>query len=291
MVNYNEFVIKIIQWFLTDVILDPLLTFRKELKDKFGVKVSVNDIVIKTVAIALRNVPKANVATEKGLITPIVKNADQKSISTMSSEIKELAAKTRAGKLTPNEFQGGTFSISNLGMFPMDQFCAIINPPQSGILAVGRGNQVVEPVFGDDGIKKPGVVKKMNVTLSGDHRVFDGEVAGGQTRKDQLRTEGYQEMGKKGGLSTVDTSGGERAGEEGAAVFTQGILPLPCHHVPVANPLIEAKVDRGQTRKDHLGTEGYQEMGKKGGLSTGDTSGGERAGEDGVQLDESKYTE
>ncbi|GJX38365.1 dihydrolipoyllysine-residue acetyltransferase component 1 of pyruvate dehydrogenase complex, mitochondrial isoform X1 [Tanacetum coccineum] len=182
-----------------DVILDPLLTFRKELKDKFGVKVSVNDIVIKTVAIALRNVPKANafwddkngeivlndsvdisiaVATEKGLMTPIVKNADQKSISSISSEIKELAAKARAGKLTPNEFQGGTFSISNLGMFPVDQFCAIINPPQSGILAVGRGNQVVEPVFGDDGIEKPGVVTKMNVTLSADHRVFDGEVAG-----------------------------------------------------------------------------------------------------------------
>lgn len=182
-----------------DVILDPLLSFRKELKDKFGVKVSVNDIVIKTVAIALRNVPKANafwddnkgeivlcdsvdisiaVATEKGLMTPIVKNADHKSISAISLEIKELAEKARAGKLTPNEFQGGTFSISNLGMFPVDQFCAIINPPQSGILAVGRGNQVVEPVFGDDGIEKPGVVTKMNVTLSADHRVFDGEIAG-----------------------------------------------------------------------------------------------------------------
>ncbi|XP_071732093.1 dihydrolipoyllysine-residue acetyltransferase component 1 of pyruvate dehydrogenase complex, mitochondrial [Rutidosis leptorrhynchoides] len=181
-----------------DVILDPLLSFRKELKDKFGVKVSVNDIVIKVVANALRNVPKANafwddnkgeivlcnsvdisiaVATEKGLMTPIVKNADHKSISSISSEIKELAEKARAGKLTPNEFQGGTFSISNLGMFPVDQFCAIINPPQSGILAVGRGNQVVEPVFDADGIEKPAVVTKMNVTLSADHRVFDGEVA------------------------------------------------------------------------------------------------------------------
>lgn len=183
----------------SDVILDPLLSFRKELKEKFGVKVSVNDIVIKTVAIALRTVPKANafwddkkgeivlcdsvdisiaVATEKGLMTPIVKNADQKSISAISSEIKELAEKARAGKLTPNEFQGGSFSISNLGMFPVDQFCAIINPPQSGILAVGRGNQVVEPMFDDDGIEKPAVVTKMNVTLSADHRVFDGEVAG-----------------------------------------------------------------------------------------------------------------
>lgn len=182
-----------------DVILDPLLSFRKELKDKFGVKVSVNDIVIKTVAIALRNVPKANafwddtkgeiilcdsvdisiaVATEKGLMTPIVKDADQKSISSISLEVKELAEKARLGKLKPSEFQGGTFSISNLGMFPVDQFCAIINPPQAGILAVGRGNQVVEPVFNEDGIEKPGVVTKMNVTLSADHRVFDGEVAG-----------------------------------------------------------------------------------------------------------------
>nr|XP_043614968.1 dihydrolipoyllysine-residue acetyltransferase component 1 of pyruvate dehydrogenase complex, mitochondrial isoform X2 [Erigeron canadensis] len=181
-----------------DVILDPLLSFRKELKDKFGVKVSVNDIVIKTVAMALSNVPKANafwddkkgeivlcdsvdisiaVATEKGLMTPIVRNADHKSISAISIEIKELAEKARAGKLTPNEFQGGTFSISNLGMFPVDQFCAIINPPQSGILAVGRGNQVVEPVFDNDGVEKPGVVTKMNVTLSADHRIFDGEVA------------------------------------------------------------------------------------------------------------------
>ncbi|KAK4431079.1 pyruvate dehydrogenase complex, mitochondrial [Sesamum alatum] len=172
---------------------------RKELKANYDVKVSVNDIVIKAVAIALRNVPEANaywdagkgeivlcdsvdisiaVATEKGLMTPIVRNADQKSISSISLEVKELAEKARAGKLKPNEFQGGTFSISNLGMFPVDQFCAIINPPQAGILAVGRGNQVVEPVVGADGIEKPGVVTKMNLTLSADHRVFDGKVGG-----------------------------------------------------------------------------------------------------------------
>ncbi|XP_057798834.1 dihydrolipoyllysine-residue acetyltransferase component 1 of pyruvate dehydrogenase complex, mitochondrial isoform X2 [Salvia miltiorrhiza] len=183
----------------TDVILDPLLLFRKELKAKYDVKVSVNDIVIKAVAIALRNVPEANaywdaskgemvlcdsvdisiaVATEKGLMTPIVRNADQKSISSISLEVKELAEKARAGKLKPNEFQGGTFSISNLGMFPVDNFCAIINPPQAGILAVGRGNQVVEPAIGDDGIEKPAVVTKMNLTLSADHRVFDGKVGG-----------------------------------------------------------------------------------------------------------------
>lgn len=183
----------------TDVILDPLLSFRKELKEKYDVKVSVNDIVIKAVAVALKNVPEANaywdggkgeiilrdsidisiaVATEKGLMTPILTNADQKSISSISSEVKELAEKARTGKLKPNEFQGGTFSISNLGMFPVDSFCAIINPPQAGILAVGRGNQVVEPVIGDDGTERPAVVTKMNLTLSADHRVFDGKVGG-----------------------------------------------------------------------------------------------------------------
>ncbi|KAF5192729.1 Dihydrolipoyllysine-residue acetyltransferase component of pyruvate dehydrogenase complex [Thalictrum thalictroides] len=181
----------------SDVILDPLLAFRKELKEQHNVKVSVNDIVIKAVAIALRNVPAANaywdvikgeivfsdsvdisiaVATEKGLMTPIVKNADQKTISAISSEVKELAEKARTGKLTPNEFQGGTFSISNLGMFPVDQFCAIINPPQACILAVGRGNKIVEPVVDSDGIEKPAVVNKMNLTLSADHRVYDGKV-------------------------------------------------------------------------------------------------------------------
>ncbi|KAK9282580.1 hypothetical protein L1049_010797 [Liquidambar formosana] len=181
----------------SDVILDPLLSFRKELKEKHDVKVSVNDIVIKAIALALRNVPEANaywnadkeevivcdsvdisiaVATEKGLMTPIVRNADQKTISAISSEVKELAEKARAGKLTPNEFQGGTFSISNLGMFPVDHFCAIINPPQACILAVGRGSKVVEPVIGSDGIEKPAAVTKMILTLSADHRVFDGKV-------------------------------------------------------------------------------------------------------------------
>lgn len=182
-----------------DVILDPLISFRKEIKEKYDAKVSVNDIVIKAVAVALKNVPEANaywdstkgevvlcdsvdisiaVATEKGLMTPIIRNADQKSISSISSEVKALAEKARNGKLKPNEFQGGTFSISNLGMFPVDRFCAIINPPQAGILAVGRGNKVVEPTVGPDGMEKPGVFTKMNLTLSADHRVFDGKVGG-----------------------------------------------------------------------------------------------------------------
>ncbi|XP_010931437.1 dihydrolipoyllysine-residue acetyltransferase component 1 of pyruvate dehydrogenase complex, mitochondrial isoform X1 [Elaeis guineensis] len=182
-----------------DVILDPLLAFRNELKERHNLKVSVNDIVIKAVALALRNVPEANafwnnekgepslcdsvdisiaVATDKGLMTPIIRNADQKTLSAISLEVKELAEKARAGKLKPNEFQGGTFSISNLGMFPVDHFCAIINPPQAGILAVGRGNKVVEPVVGSDGIVKPGVVTKMSLKLSADHRVFDGQLGG-----------------------------------------------------------------------------------------------------------------
>ncbi|XXG62929.1 hypothetical protein AAC387_Pa05g1215 [Persea americana] len=183
----------------SDVILDPLLALRKELKDQHDVKVSVNDIVIKAVALALRNVPEVNaywneekgeaalcdsvdisvaVATEKGLMTPIVRNADQKSLSAISIEVKELAEKARAGKLAPNEFQGGTFSISNLGMFPVDCFCAIINPPQACILAVGRGNRVVEPVVDSDGTERPTVVTKMNLTLSADNRVFDSDIGG-----------------------------------------------------------------------------------------------------------------
>ncbi|CAJ2629434.1 dihydrolipoyllysine-residue acetyltransferase component 1 of pyruvate dehydrogenase complex, mitochondrial isoform X2 [Trifolium pratense] len=183
----------------SDVTLDPLLSLRKDLKEQYDVKVSVNDIIIKVVAAALRNVPEANaywneekgeailcdsvdisiaVATEKGLMTPILKNADHKTISAISSEVKELAAKAREGKLKPQEFQGGTFSISNLGMYPVDKFCAIINPPQACILAVGRGIKVVEPVIGADGIEKPSVATKLNLTLSADHRVFDGKVGG-----------------------------------------------------------------------------------------------------------------
>lgn len=183
----------------SDVILDPLLAFRIELREQHNVKVSVNDIVIKAVAMALRNVPEANaywdaekddsslcdsvdisiaVATEKGLMTPIIRNADQKTISAISSEVKELAEKARAGRLAPNQFQGGTFSISNLGMFPVDHFCAIINPPQACILAVGRGNKVVEPVIGSDGIERPSVVTKMSLKLSADHRVFGGRLGG-----------------------------------------------------------------------------------------------------------------
>ncbi|KAH9328325.1 hypothetical protein KI387_000433, partial [Taxus chinensis] len=180
-----------------DVTLDPVLALRKELKEKHGLKISVNDIVIKVVAHALKVVPEANaywslekeeavpcdtidisiaVATEKGLMTPILRNADQKSLSAISAEVKELADKARTGKLAPSEFQGGTFSISNLGMFPVDQFCAIINPPQACILAVGRGNNVVKWEQDSNGKGKARAVTQMSLTLSADNRVYDDHI-------------------------------------------------------------------------------------------------------------------
>jgi pyruvate dehydrogenase E2 component (dihydrolipoamide acetyltransferase) len=111
----------------------------------------------------------------QGLITPILSNADQKSLSTISAEVKSLAEKARQGKLKPHEFQGGTFSISNLGMFQVDHFCAIINPPQACILAVGRG---VEKVVWDEETNGPKTVTEMLVTISVDHRVYDGDTGG-----------------------------------------------------------------------------------------------------------------
>ncbi len=153
-------------------------------------KVSVNDFVIKAVALALRDVPAANaswadtvikqynnvdvsvaVALDGGLITPVVKNADQKSLAAISNEMKDLAKRARDGKLKPEEFQGGGFSISNLGMYGIKQFNAIINPPQSCILAIGTGEERV--------VVKGGqftAVTMMTVTLSSDHRVVDGAV-------------------------------------------------------------------------------------------------------------------
>ncbi|KAL2653614.1 hypothetical protein R1flu_021742 [Riccia fluitans] len=181
-----------------DAILDPTLALRKSLKEKQGISVSVNDFVIRAAALALKSVPEANafwdekagdilpnqsvdisiaVATDKGLITPIVKSADQKSLSEISVEVKSLAEKARTGKLKPHEFQGGTFSISNLGMFPVDNFCAVINPPQACILAVGRGEKHVIWEEVGEGAGRPVTVTKMSVTLSADHRVVDGDIA------------------------------------------------------------------------------------------------------------------
>lgn len=160
----------------------------KEGKPAF--KLTVNDFVIKAVAMALRDVPAANaswadtvihqftnvdvsvaVAIDGGLITPIVRNADQKSLSQISREMKDLAFRARENKLKPEEFQGGGFSISNLGMYGIKQFQAIVNPPQSAILAVGSSEERVVVVEGEMQI-----ATIMNVTLSSDHRVVDGAV-------------------------------------------------------------------------------------------------------------------
>ncbi|MBU6140922.1 MAG: pyruvate dehydrogenase complex dihydrolipoamide acetyltransferase [Proteobacteria bacterium] len=162
-------------------------------QDEKGVpayKISVNDLIIKATAMALKKVPTANsawsdeailiynnidismaVAIDGGLITPIIKNADQKTIQAISKESKELAKKARDGKLQPEEFQGGSFSISNLGMFGIDNFAAIVNPPQSCILAVARA--VEKPIVEHGQIK---IAQMMNVTLSSDHRSVDGAV-------------------------------------------------------------------------------------------------------------------
>lgn len=178
--------------------LDKLLEVRKELNSEAEIlagregkpayKLSVNDMVIKAVAMGLKRIPGANamwtdeailtfnnvdisvaVAIEGGLITPIIRNADQKSIVAISGEMKDLATRAKAGKLKPEEFQGGGFSISNLGMYGVKHFAAIVNPPQGCILAVGAGEERV--------IVKKGqmvVANVMDVTLSVDHRVVDG---------------------------------------------------------------------------------------------------------------------
>jgi pyruvate dehydrogenase E2 component (dihydrolipoamide acetyltransferase) len=153
-------------------------------------KLSVNDLVIKAVAMALKQVPDANstwtdkalvkysnvdisvaVAIKGGLITPIVKNADQKSVFFISQEIRELVKKARDGVLKPKEFQGGSATVSNLGMYGIKQFSAIVNPPQSCIFAIGAAQQI--PAVLDGEIK---ITSVMNVTLSCDHRIVDGAV-------------------------------------------------------------------------------------------------------------------
>ena len=173
-----------------DCEIDRLLAMRKELNDRDGAdyKISVNDFVIRAVALALGKTPDANaswseegmvrygsvdisvaVAIDAGLITPIIRNADHKGLARISAEMKDLALRAREGKLMPEEYQGGTFSISNLGMFGVREFSAIINPPQSAILAVGAGEQ--RPVVKDGALS---IATVMSCTLSCDHRVVDG---------------------------------------------------------------------------------------------------------------------
>jgi pyruvate dehydrogenase E2 component (dihydrolipoamide acetyltransferase) len=173
-----------------DCEIDALLALRGQLnaREEADYKLSVNDFVIKAVALAMRRVPGVNaswggdklfqyrdidvsvaVAIEGGLITPIVRKADQKGLATISNEMKDLAKRAKDGKLKPEEFQGGGFSISNLGMFGIKDFLAVINPPQACILAVGAGEK--RPVVKGDEIR---IATVMSVSLSTDHRVVDG---------------------------------------------------------------------------------------------------------------------
>ena len=182
-------------FFLTSVVdVERLLAFRKEVNaglEARGVKVSVNDLLVRAAALALRLHPDANsswagdkllrhghvnvgiaVATDTGLLVPVVADADRKSLSEIATETVALAGKARGGKLKLNEMTGGTFSISNLGMFGIDQFTAVINPPEAAILAVGAASPV--PVLRDGVLVE---VPKLKITLTVDHRVMDGAVA------------------------------------------------------------------------------------------------------------------
>jgi pyruvate dehydrogenase E2 component (dihydrolipoamide acetyltransferase) len=177
-----------------DIEIDALLKLREELNAKSpkegpsAFRLSVNDLIIKAAAITLRRVPKVNasftedaivlyddvdisvaVSIPDGLITPIVRKADQKGLAAISNEMKDLAARARSGKLKPEEFQGGGFSISNMGMYGVSEFAAIINPPQAAILAVAAGQQ--RPVVKNGALA---IATVMTCTLSVDHRVVDG---------------------------------------------------------------------------------------------------------------------
>jgi len=176
-----------------DIDIDRLLALRKELNGREGAdyKISVNDFVIKAVALVLKRQPDCNVAytddailkfnradismavaVDGGLITPIIKDAGSKGLATISAEAKELAGKARDGKLQPQEYQGGTFSISNLGMFGVSSFNSIINSPQGGILSVGAGEQ--RAIVKDGAVS---IATMMTVTLAVDHRCIDGAAA------------------------------------------------------------------------------------------------------------------
>ena len=175
-----------------EVRLDALMAFREQLNKQLegrGVKLSVNDFIIKACAMALQAVPNANavwagdrmlrlkpsdvavaVAVEGGLFTPVLRDADKKSLSALSAEMKDLAGRAKTKKLAPHEYQGGSFAISNLGMMGIENFDAVINPPHGSILAVGAG--IKKPVVMADGTI--GVATVMSMTLSVDHRVIDG---------------------------------------------------------------------------------------------------------------------
>ena len=172
--------------------MDALLDLRKQVNAvNPDTKISVNDFIMKAVAGALVEVPEANaiwtddaterfdsvdiavaVSVDEGLLTPVVRGAEKLSVGALSATIRELAGRAREGKLRQHELEGGSFSVSNLGMHGVEEFAAIINPPHSGILAVGTASP--RPVVTENGIESATV---MTVTLSADHRVMDGALA------------------------------------------------------------------------------------------------------------------
>lgn len=184
-----------------EVELDNVLKLRKQLVADHGVKVSVNDVIIRCVSLALRDVPEVNgtydpktdsvklqdsidvsiaVATPGGLITPIVPQTDKLGLSEITEKVRDLASRARDGKLAPEEYQGGTFCVSNLGMFGIDEFSAVINPPQAAIMAVGGGTRRIVPTPYIDGAEeqsKPSIKTIMTARLSADRRVIDEATA------------------------------------------------------------------------------------------------------------------
>jgi pyruvate dehydrogenase E2 component (dihydrolipoamide acetyltransferase) len=173
-----------------DITMDNLMATRAEVNNHSAVKISVNDFVVKAAAAAMKDVPSVNamwtddairmfqnvdicvaVATPNGLLTPVVQDIPGRGLASISTQIRDMAGRAKENKLTPAELSGGTFTISNLGMFGISHFCAVINPPQAAILAVGGTQQRVVPKgegFGTESV--------MTVTLSCDHRVVDGAV-------------------------------------------------------------------------------------------------------------------
>ena len=172
--------------------VDKLINLRKKINENNSIKVSFNDLIVKAISLAMKKNPNTNVywqndkiyklndidvsvavAIDEGLITPIIKNADSKGLNIISNEIRELAKLAKTNSLTPEQYTGGSITVSNLGMFGISEFAAIISPPQSSILAVGK--IIKKPIVVDDEVIVGNTLKS---TLSADHRVLDGAVAG-----------------------------------------------------------------------------------------------------------------
>jgi pyruvate dehydrogenase E2 component (dihydrolipoamide acetyltransferase) len=175
---------------------DALHRFHLQVKGATETRITLNDLVLKAVALALRALPEANasftdagivrhgrvdlgiaVSVEDGLVTPVLRNADQKSLGQIARESQDLIERARARKLRADEFTGATFSVSNMGMYGVDEFSAVINPPESGILAVGALQKRAVVVEKEDGADAIEVHRTMRLTISADHRVLDGALA------------------------------------------------------------------------------------------------------------------